>query len=140
MAAVRSNIRHPISIGILGGVGYGADVLGWMFSRGVYVSPGNPVSIVTGVGYAIGGLVLMAAVPLYLLARFSLILPTGMTIWLLGNTVYQELYGAHLHPLTSYLTVWPLLFGVAIGAGILEVFIRAVTERIIGMGELRPLV
>jgi hypothetical protein len=134
MAAVRSNIRHPISIGILGGVGYGAAVLGWMFSRGVYVSPGNPVSIVTGVGYAIGGLVLMAAVPLYLLARFSLILPTGMTIWLLGNTVYQELYGAHLHPLTSYLTVWPLLFGVAIGAGILEVFIRAVTERIIGMG------
>jgi hypothetical protein len=26
-----------------------------------------------------------------------------------GETVYQWLYGAHLHPLSSYLTVWAIL-------------------------------
>lgn len=43
----------------------------------------------------------MAGVPLYLLFRVSLVTPAGASLWLLGDTVYQELYGDHLHPLFS---------------------------------------
>jgi hypothetical protein len=63
-----------------------------------------------------------------------------MTVWLLSNTVYQDLYGTHLHPLTSYLAVWPLLFGVAILAGVLEALIRLTTERTLDRGGFRRLV
>jgi len=134
--------RDPRAIGTLGGVVYAAVVLAWMFSRGLYLSlpSGDPSAVVVGIGYAVGGLVLVAAVPLYLLARFSLLLPAGTTLWLLGTTVYQELYGAHLHPLTSYLTVWPLLFGIALGTGVVEGLVRAATERWFGWGGVRPLV
>jgi hypothetical protein len=111
-----------------------------MVSRGVYLSVDSVGSVVIGIGYSVGGLVLMAAVPLYLLARFSVVSPAGTTVWLLGNAVYQDLYGAHLHPLTSYLTVWPLLFGVAIGAGLSEAFIRLTIERTFDRGGFRRLV
>ena len=140
MSPLRSTLRDPRAIGVLGGVIYSAVVLVWMFSRGVYLSSGDPGTVVVGVGYSVGGLVLVAAVPLYLLARFALLLPAGTTLWLLGNTVYQELYGAHLHPLTSYLTVWPLLFGIALGTGVVEGLVRAATERWFGWGGVRPLV
>lgn len=140
MSTVRSTIRTPLGIGVLGGVVYAGLVLAWFFSRGLYFSPGGLETVITGVGYSVGGLVLMAAVPLYLLARFSLLLPAGTTIWFLGNTVFQELYGAHLHPLTSYLTVWPLLFGIAVGAGLVEVLIRYATDRVFGQGGVRQVV
>ncbi len=54
--------------------------------------------------------------------------------------VVQELYGTHLHPLSSYLTVWPLLFGMALAAGLLEVLIRYTTQRGFGRGGFRLLV
>jgi hypothetical protein len=140
MSTVRSKVRDPTVIAGLGGVGYAAVVLSYMFSRGVYLSFESVGSVVIGVGYAVGGLILMAAVPLYLLARFSVVSHAGTTVWLLGNTVYQDLYGAHLHPLTSYLAVWPLLFGVAIGAGLSEALIRFAIERTFGRGGFRRLV
>ena len=140
MSIVRSKILHPIVVGVVGGILYSAIMLSWMFSRGVYFSTGDLATVVTGLGYSVGGLFLMAAVPLFLFTRYSLILPAVTTIWFLGNTVYQELYGAHLHPLTSYLTVWPFLFGMAVGTGLVEVLIRVVTGRKFGRGRLRPLV
>jgi len=140
VSSLRSALRDPRVIGVLGGVVYAAVVLVWMFSRGVYLSASDPGAVVVGVGYSVGGLVLVAAVPLSLLLRFSLVLPAGTTLWFLGNTVYQELYGAHLHPLTSYLTVWPLLFGIALGIGAVEVLVRTATERWFGWGGVRPLV
>jgi hypothetical protein len=140
MSTVRSKVRDPTVIAGLGGVGYAAGVLSYMVSRGVYLSFESVGSVVIGIGYAVGGLILMAAVPLYLLARFSVVSPAGTTVWLLGNTVYQDLYGAHLHPLTSYLAVWPLLFGVAIGAGLSEALIRLATERTLDRGGFRRLV
>ena len=140
MSILRPKILHPVVVGIVGGILYSAILLSWMFSRGVYFSSGDFATVVTGLGYSVGGLILMAAVPIYLLARYSLILPTVTTIWFLGNTIYQELYGAHLHPLTSYLTVWPFLLGMAAGTGLVEVLIRVATERKFGRGGLRSLV
>jgi hypothetical protein len=140
MSTLRSQVHDPLGIGVLGGIVYAAAVLSWMFSRGVYLSPGDPIAVVTGVGYSVGGLVLVAGVPLYLLTRFSLLLPAGLTVWFLGDTVYQELYGAHLHPLTSYLIVWPLLFGIALATGVVEALIRVATERTFGWGGIRSLV
>ncbi|GGK54477.1 hypothetical protein GCM10009067_03720 [Haloarcula sebkhae] len=63
-----------------------------------------------------------------------------MTIWLLGNTVSQWLYGTHLHPLSSYLTVWPLLLGVAVGADVGEAVVRISIDRSLDRFGLRPLV
>jgi hypothetical protein len=140
MSTVRSKVRDPLVVAGIGGIGYAAVVLSYLFSRGVYLSSENVGSVVIGVGYAVGGLILMAAVPLYLLTRFSVVSPAGMTVWLLSNTVYQDLYGTHLHPLTSYLAVWPLLFGVAILAGVLEALIRLTTERTLDRGGFRRLV
>jgi hypothetical protein len=108
MATVRSRLRDPVGIGILGGIVCAAAVLVWMFSRAVCFSPGDPGTVVAGLGYSVGGLVLVAAVPLYLLVR--------------------ELYGTHLHSLTSYLTVWPLLFGIAVVGGLVEAPIRVATD------------
>jgi hypothetical protein len=139
MSRVRSKVREPLVVAALGGVGYAAVVLSYMFSRGVYLSFESVGSVVIGVGYAVGGLILMAAVPLYLLARFSVVSPAGTTVWLLGNTVYLDLYGTHLHPLRSYLAVWPLLFGVAIVAGLSEALTRLTTERTLDRGGFRRL-
>lgn len=139
MSAIRSPIRDPIGVAALAGIVYAAAVLSWFSSRGVYFSSGDGPTVVAVVGYSVGGLFLVAAVPAYLLARFSLVLPAGATAWFLGNTVYQELYGTHLHPLSSYLTVWPLLFGVAVAAGLVEVTVRVATERLFGRGGLGTL-
>ncbi|QIB75575.1 hypothetical protein G3I44_15510 [Halogeometricum borinquense] len=140
MVSLPSKSRKPLVIGVLGGLIYSVIVLWWSFSRGVYFASGDLLTVAIGVSYAVVGLFLMAAVPLFLLARFSLILPAGVTLWLLGNNVYQELYGTHLHPLSSYLTVWPLLFGMALAAGLLEVLIRYTTQRGFGRGGFRLLV
>jgi hypothetical protein len=140
MSTVRSKVRDPLVVAGIGGIGYAAVVLSYLFSRGVYLSSENVGSVVIGVGYAVGGLILMAAVPLYLLARFSVVSPAGTTVWLLGNTVYLDLYGTHLHPLRSYLAVWPLLFGVAIVAGLSEALTRLTTERTLDRGGFRRLV
>lgn len=135
-----SRVRDPRVIAVLGGFVYAVVVFAWLRSNGVYWSTADPLATAAALGYALGGLFLMGAVPLYLLGRLSLATPTLVTLWLLGDTVYQWAYGVHLHPLSSYLTVWPLLFGMALAAGVLEALVRLATQRLTDRGGLRPLV
>ncbi|MEF8973639.1 MAG: hypothetical protein V5A15_02010 [Haloarcula sp.] len=130
----------PITVATVGGVLYAVAVLSWLFANGVHFSSQDPTALAFGAGYAAVGMVLVAAVPLYLCSRLSLVTPVLVTLWLLGNAVYEWLYGTHLHPLSSYLTVWPLLLGVAVSAGVAEAALRVGLDRGIGRFGLRPLV
>ncbi|KAA9399915.1 hypothetical protein Har1130_02190 [Haloarcula sp. CBA1130] len=130
----------PITVAAVGGVLYAVAVLSWLFANGVHVSSQGPATLAFGASYAAVGMVLVAAVPLYLCSRLSLVAPVLVTLWLLGNTVSQWLYGTHLHPLSSYLTVWPLLLGVAVGAGAVEALLRVTVDRGFDRFGLRPLV
>ena len=127
---------RPVVV-IVGGVVYSIVVLSWLFSSGVSISGRGTVAVMA-LGYAWLGMFLTAAVPLYLFARFSLLTPPLVTLWILGNTVYQWLYGAHLHPLSSYLTVWPLLLGVALAITLAEAVLRVGLDRTSGRFGLRP--
>ena len=127
------------AVAAAGGVVYAVAVLTWMLSNGVYFGTGDPLSTAFAAGYALFGLWVMAAVPLYLLGRASLAAPLLATGWALGNTAYQWAYGTHLHPLSSHLTVWPLLFALVLAAGAVEAVIRAGTDRVVGVGGLRRL-
>jgi hypothetical protein len=135
-----SKLRDPRLIAVLGGLVYAVVVFAWLRANGVYWTTTDPLATAAALGYALGGLFVMSAVPLYLLGRLSLATPALVTLWLLGDTVYQWAYGVHLHPLSSYLIVWPLLFGLALGAGILEAALRLVTQRLADRGGLGPLV
>jgi hypothetical protein len=135
-----SSKTTPVTVAVVGGVLYAIGVLSWLFSNGVHFSSQDPATLAFGAGYAVVGMFLTGAVPLYLCSRFSLVTPVFVTLWLLGDTVYEWLYGTHLHPLSSYLTVWPLLLGVAVGAGVVETAIRIGLDRSVGRFGLRPLV
>ncbi|EMA24058.1 MULTISPECIES: hypothetical protein [Haloarcula] len=132
--------KTPLTVTAVGGVLYAVAVLSWLFANGVHFASQDPTTFAFGAGYAAVGMVLVAAVPLYLCSRLSLVTPVLMTLWLLGNTVSQWLYGTHLHPLSSYLTVWPLLLGVAVGAGVVEAVVRIGIDRTLDRSGLRPLV
>lgn len=140
MSALPDAVRTPHAVAALGGVAYATVVLAWLFSNGLSVSSADPVTTAVGLGYSAGGLFFASAVPLYLLTRFSLVAPVVATAVILGNTVYQHLYGAHLHPLSSYLIVWPLLFGLALAAGGVEALIRVGLDRALGRFGFRSLV
>ena len=127
-------------IALGGGLVYAAVVFAWLRANGVYWTTSDPLVTTAALGYAVGGLFVMSAVPLYLLGRLSLATPALVTLWLLGDTVYQWADGTHLHPLSSYLTVWPLLFGLALAAGVVEAFLRLATQRFADRGGLEPLV
>lgn len=128
------------TVAAVGGVLYAVGVLSWLFTNGVHFTSEEPATVAFGATYAVAGMFLVAAVPLYLCSRFSLVTPVSVTLWLLGDTVYEWLYGTHLHPLSSYLIVWPLLLGVAVGAGVVEAAIRIGLDRGVGRFGLRPLV
>lgn len=130
--------RTRLAVVITGGVAYSIVVLSWLFSSGVSISGGGLVAVIA-LGYAWGGMFLTAAVPLYLFARFSLLTPPLVTLWILGDTVYQWLYGAHLHPLSSYLTVWPLLLGLTLVIALGETLLRVTLDRTSGRFGLRPI-
>lgn len=130
--------RETHAVAIVGGVVYSIVALWWLFSSGVSVS-GSGTAAVVGVGYAWLGMFLTAAVPLYLLGRFSLVSPPLVTLWILGNTVYQWLYGAHLHPLSSYIIVWPLLLGFTLVVALGEVLLRVALARTTGRCGLRSI-
>lgn len=140
MSALPDNVRDPRVPAVLGGIVYAAVVFSWLSSEGLRFASGDPVTTAIGFGYSLGGLFLMGTVPLYLLVRFSLALPVAATGWILGNTIYQHLYGSHLHPLSSYLIVWPLLFGLALAPGAVEALIRFGLDRRVGRFGLRSLV
>lgn len=132
------NLHDARVVAVLGGVGYAVVVLSWLFSQGLHVTSQEPGTILFGFGYALIGMFLTAAVPLYLFGRLSLVSPPLTTLFLLGETVYQWTYGTHLHPLSSYLTVWPILLGftLAITAG--EAILRVGLDRAVGRFGLRP--
>ncbi|AEM58165.1 hypothetical protein HISP_13120 [Haloarcula hispanica N601] len=130
----------PRTVAAVGGVVYAIGVLSWLFASGVHFSSQDPTTLAFGAGYAAVGMVLTGAVPLYLCSRLSLVTPVLVTLWLLGNTVSQWFYGTHLHPLSSYLTVWPLLLGVAVSAGVAEAVARIGIDRTLDRFGLRPLV
>ncbi|WP_324756366.1 hypothetical protein [Haloarcula montana] len=144
---VRLPSRH--SAGVVStacGVGYAVVVLAWIFSSGVSFGESSLPTVAVGFLYAGGGMFLTGAgmfltgaVPLYLLLRLSLLTPTLMTLWILGDTVWQSLYGSHLHPLSSYLTVWPLLLGVAVAVGIVEALLRTGVDHWFDQFGLRTL-
>lgn len=132
-------LRDARAVAVVGGAVYAAVVFAWLSANGVYFATDNPLGVAIGLAYGLGGLFAMAAAPLYLLGRFSLVGPALATPWFLGNTVYQWAYGSHLHPLSSYLTVWPLLFGVAVAVGALEAAVRIAADRAVGSLGLRRL-
>lgn len=130
----------PSTVAAVGGILYAVGVLSWLFANSVHFSSHDSTSLAFGASYAFIGMFLMGAVPLYLCSRLSLVTPVFVTLWLLGNTVYEWLYGTHLHPLSSYLTVWPLLLGIAVGAGVIEAGVRIGLSRGVDRFGLRPLV
>jgi len=136
MPSARPDLRVAAAVA---GVAYAVAVLSWMVSNGVHVAGGDATSTALTVGYALVGLWLTAAVPLYLIGRASLVTPVLASGWLLGETAYQWAYGSHLHPLSSHLTVWPLLFAVALAAGAAEASVRLCADRLVGAAGLRRL-
>ncbi|WP_244605279.1 hypothetical protein [Halorussus halobius] len=132
-------LRDARTVAVLGGVGYAVAVLSWLFSEGVHFASQEPGALVFGYGYALVGMFLTAAVPLYLFGRFSLVSPPLATLSLLGETAYQWAYGTHLHPLPSYLTVWPILLGFTLAVTAGEATLRVVLDRAVGRFGLRPL-
>ncbi len=140
MSALPRTVRDPRVLAGAGGLVYATTVFAWLFSEGLGFASDDPVTTAVGLGYGLGGLALLGGVPLYLLARFSLVSPVAATGLILGDTVYQHLYGTHLHPLSSYLIVWPLLFGLAVTPGAAEALIRYGLDRGFGRFGLRPLV
>ncbi|ACV47381.1 MULTISPECIES: hypothetical protein [Halomicrobium] len=135
-----SRLRDPRVIAAVGGIVYAAVVFAWLRANGVYWATDDVAATAFGVGYALVGLFLIGAVPLYLLVRLSLVTPAAATLWLLGKTVHQWAYGTHLHPLSSYLVVWPLLLGFALVPGLAEALVRYGTDRFVDRGGLGPLV
>nr|WP_233563229.1 hypothetical protein [Haloarcula sp. Atlit-7R] len=130
----------PSTVAAVGGILYAIGVLSWLFANGVHFLSHDTATLAFGASYAAVGMFLTGAVPLYLCSRLSLVTPVLVTFWLLGNTVVEWLYGTHLHPLSSYLTVWPLLLGVAVGAGVAEALLRVTLDRDFDRFGLRPLV
>jgi hypothetical protein len=130
----------PSTVAAVGGILYAVGVLSWLFANGVHVSSQDTAALALGASYATVGMFLTGAIPLYLCSRFSLVTPVFVTLWLLGNAVFEWLYGTHLHPLSSYLTVWPLLLGVTVGAGVIEAVVRIGLSRGVDRFGLRPLV
>jgi len=134
------SLRDARTVAGLGGGLYTIVVLSWLFSAGVYFSSGSSLMVVVGFGYAIVGMFLTAAVPLYLFGRLSLISAPLATLWVLGETIYQWLYGMHHHPLSSYLTVWPILLGFVLTITLAEAVLRLGLDRTIGRFSLRPVI
>ena len=133
------SLRDARTVATLGGGLYTIVVLLWLFSAGVYFSSGSRLMIVVGFGYAVAGMFLTAAVPLYLFGRLSLISAPLATLWVLGETIYQWLYGIHPHPLSSYLTVWPILLGFVLTVTLAEAVLRLGLDRTIGRFSLRQI-
>ncbi|WP_226012259.1 hypothetical protein [Halomicrobium salinisoli] len=131
-------LRSPETVTAVGGAVYAAAVFAWLSTEGVYYS-GDPAAVAFGVGYGLGGLFLLGAVPLYLLTRFSVVTPAATTLWLLAGTVHEHYAGTHLHPLESYLTVWPLLFVATLAVGGVEVVARFAVDRVLDRGGVRSL-
>jgi hypothetical protein len=135
----RADLREARLLAVCGGCIYAVAILSWMFSQGVSLSSGGITTVGFAIGYAVIGMFLTAAVPLYLFGRLSLVTPPLVTLWILGDTVYQWQYGVHVHPLSSYLTVWPILLGFVLMITVAEALLRIGLDRNIGRFGLQSL-
>ncbi|WP_042663626.1 hypothetical protein [Haloferax sp. ATB1] len=133
-----TDIRDARIVAVLGGANYAIIIHSWFLSSGVYFSNQGTAAVVFASLYSLVGMFAMAAVPLYLFGRLSLVSSPLATLWVLGNTVSQWLYGAHPHPLSSYLTVWPILLGFVLTITLGEALLRVGLDRTVGRFGLRP--
>lgn len=140
MTGAERDSRRALLLASLGGLAHAVGFLLWASDSGVYVDTESAIGTAFGLGYAGLGLFLLAALPLYLLGRYSVVSPTAMAIWILATTVQQHWVGSHPHPLSSYVIVWPIVlgFGLLVGAG--EVGVRALLDRFAGVLGFRRLV
>lgn len=134
-----SNTRL-LSIAVLVGSTYVAAVFIWALSTGVRFAAEDPGSMAIALAYSGVGLFLIAAIPVYLVGRFTLVSPLIVALWSLGNTIYLRWYVPRPHDaLASYVTVWPIFVGLIVVASLLEVAVRIGTHRAIGRFGLRSL-
>lgn len=135
-----SETDSALRIATLGGGAYAVAVLAWAFSTGVRVTGAGLPSVLFALGYSFLGMALVAGVPLYLLGRTSLLSPSLVAAWSLGNTIYMRWFLARPHDaLASYLTVWPLVLGMVGLAALVEFGVRTGIERSTGRFGLRAL-
>lgn len=132
--------NRSLRAALLGGCVYAAAVLAWAFSTGFQLAGDSWLPNLFGLGYAAFGMFLVAALPLYLLGRLSLVSPILVALWSFGNTVYLRWYVPRPHDaLASYLTVWPLFVGLIALAAIAEFGVRIAFDRSLGRFGLRAL-
>lgn len=132
--------HRVLTIAVAGGCLYAAGIFLWAFTTGVSFSSNDPVAVLSAGGFAVLGMFLIAALPLYLLGRFSLLTPLLVAAWSLGNLVYLRWYVPRPHDaLASYLVIWPLFVFFITGAALLEGGLRLGTDRVTGRLGLRRL-
>jgi len=76
---IRVRRRGPLVVAVVGGTAYAVAVCSWLSATGVSPAAGGFARTVTALAYGLGGLFLLSAVPLYLLARFSPVGPALIT-------------------------------------------------------------
>jgi hypothetical protein len=129
----------PASVAVLGGLSSAFGFLILAYPAGLRYSDGDLSATAASVGYAGHGLFLVAAVPLYTLGRFSLVSPSLVAAWSFANVFYLRWFAYHPHPISSYLTVWPLFLGLVVAAAGTEFGVRTGAERLAGRFGPRPL-
>jgi len=123
---------RPIVVAVLGGCLYTIVILSWAFTTGFQLATDSFLARGFALSYAAVGMFSIAAIPLYLLGRSSIVSPTFVAVWSLGNTMYLRWYVPRPHDaLASYLTVWPLFVGLICVAAILEGGFRLAARRTI---------
>lgn len=123
---------RPSIVAVLGGCLYATLIISWAFMTGFQLAADSLLAGGFALSYAAVGMFSIAAIPLYLLGRFSIVSPTFVAAWSLGNTMYLRWYVPRPHDaLASYLTVWPLFVGLICVAAIFEGGIRFAAKRTI---------
>lgn len=131
--------RAPI-VAVAGGCLYAVGIFLWAFTTGISFTSDDPVSIAVVGGFTALGMFLIAAVPLYVLGRLSLVTPLLVAAWSFGNLVYLRWYVPRPHDaLASYLVVWPLFLGLIAAAALIEAGLRIGADRLAGRFALRRL-
>lgn len=139
MADVQTSGR-PVTVAVLGGCLYTIGILSWAFATGFQLASDSLLAGGFALSYAAVGMFSIAAIPLYLLGRLSIVSPTFVAAWSLGNTMYLRWYVPRPHDaLASYLTVWPLFVGLICMAAIFEGGIRFAAKRMIDRFGFRSL-
>jgi DMSO reductase anchor subunit len=128
MTGLSAAVDRAAEIAVVGGAFFATVGLSWLHIFVESESQGGTMELLWKLVFAGGILFLTAAVPLYLLARFSLGTPICVMALIVGSTVYQYRYGTHIHPISSFFTVWPLEIGVALVVGAGEVLIRRLPD------------